>query len=193
MSTTEFGIQRIHARGIEQPSSSSCSRRDCKLNGSRSNLQRLVVLSTYLAATMNVTGAEAKREVVTTSLGGKQEEEHTRWRYVSKFGFTTGEGTYRVRAKLRNLPAAWQAGGDEVTLQVEAYLDEDWPEVEREEVFCSRSGKARGFKDLLIPRNLSWGEWTVGSVHQHIRPHVWYYAVSDCTRSLVRSHIPNRI
>eukprot|EP00932_Pfiesteria_piscicida_P004395 SRR837773.14299.p2 GENE.SRR837773.14299~~SRR837773.14299.p2 ORF type:complete len:181 (-),score=68.22 SRR837773.14299:346-813(-) len=49
---------------------------------------------------------------------------------------------------------------------------------------CQRKDKARQKRDILVNPEGEWGEWVEGSLAQSRRPHIWYFAVSDCDGAL---------
>ncbi|CAE8610567.1 unnamed protein product [Polarella glacialis] len=79
-------------------------------------------------------------------LSGPRQEYH--WRYLSKFGYDMGTGSYSVRLQLHQ-PKTIAA---EAPVQIEIYLDEVWPAVEAEKDVCARKALAKqGGYDLIIP------------------------------------------
>jgi hypothetical protein len=107
-------------------------------------------------------------------LGG---QEDVRWRYFSKFGMGLGEGTYDLRVRLRE---PWTIASDrQVAFQV--YLDEDWPQVEALPP-CERakSHMARNTWHPTVKAAGAWSPWQRGALLQRMRPHIWYFALSDC-------------
>lgn len=110
-------------------------------------------------------------------ISGAKAENH--WKYVSKFGYTTGRGSFQLRVK------PWQPKtlGTDAVIQMSVYLDEDWPRVESS-AFCDRPALARQVQTITVLANGSWSEWRTGTLHQSVRPHIWYFAVSDCNHTL---------
>eukprot|EP00933_Yihiella_yeosuensis_P022712 TRINITY_DN17833_c0_g1_i1.p1 TRINITY_DN17833_c0_g1~~TRINITY_DN17833_c0_g1_i1.p1 ORF type:complete len:483 (+),score=54.33 TRINITY_DN17833_c0_g1_i1:97-1545(+) len=172
-----------------QVSKSHSSRPQARRSSRRYSFQ--TVMAAILILSSDIKAAHAKLEVATVRLGGVLNGEEKRWQFLTKFGFGTGKGTYRWRGKWDDFKRkAFSLREEEMptenfTLQVEAYLDEDWPEVELLEAKCQRQEKARGLKDFQIPPTGEWGDWASSTVKQVVRPHVWYYSINDCTSSLV--------
>lgn len=111
-------------------------------------------------------------------ISGPKRENH--WKYVSKFGYGLGTGNFSVRVKLHSPKTV----ASEATLKFEVYLDEDWNEVENMEDICSRQAKAKQRRDLVVNPEGEWGAWVEGQLAQYVRPHIWYFAISDCDGAL---------
>ncbi|CAE7665928.1 gpr180 [Symbiodinium pilosum] len=102
------------------------------------------------------------------------------WRYLSKFGYETGTGSFNFRFQL----AAPKSIPEPAVLQLEVYLDEHWPDVEAEPNFCERQKRAKQVRNISIGPGSNWTEWSQGTLSQNIRPHIWYFVLSDCQQSL---------
>ncbi|CAE8660626.1 unnamed protein product, partial [Polarella glacialis] len=111
-------------------------------------------------------------------LSGPRQEYH--WRYLSKFGYDIGTGSYSVRLQLHQ-PKTIAA---EAPVQIEIYLDEVWPAVEAEKDVCARKALAKQVLNITVGSDGNWSAWLTGSLSQSVRPHIWYFAVSDCDKSL---------
>ncbi|CAK0904901.1 unnamed protein product, partial [Prorocentrum cordatum] len=61
---------------------------------------------------------------------------------------------------------------------------EDWPGVESMDEVCSRTTKAKQVREIELVSQGKWGAWVNGSLSQKIRPHIWFFAVSDCKKVL---------
>mmetsp|Transcript_36608 Transcript_36608/g.85844 ORF Transcript_36608/g.85844 Transcript_36608/m.85844 type:complete len:444 (-) Transcript_36608:232-1563(-) len=109
--------------------------------------------------------------------GPKKENQ---WRYLSKFGYEIGTGSFNFRFQL----AAPKSIPEAVVLQLEVYLDEHWPEVEAEPNFCERQKRAKQVRNISIGPGANWTEWSQGTLSQNIRPHIWYFVISDCQQAL---------
>jgi hypothetical protein len=102
------------------------------------------------------------------------------WKYVSKFGYGIGTGTFKVRLQLitpKNIP-------EEKRIQFQVYLDEDWTDVDAMGDVCNRSSRARQGREIKLVTEGKWGPWVNGSLSQKVRPHIWYFALNDCSRVL---------
>jgi len=99
-----------------------------------------------------------------------------KWRYLSKFGYTTGNGNYSARIRLHS-PKSLSA---DVNLKFEVFLDEQWPAAEAETDVCERKKHAKQSRDLVLKADGQWGAPLNGSLNQNIRPHIWFFALSDC-------------
>eukprot|EP00747_Dinoflagellata_sp_TGD_P090753 gnl/TRDRNA2_/TRDRNA2_164812_c0_seq1.p1 gnl/TRDRNA2_/TRDRNA2_164812_c0~~gnl/TRDRNA2_/TRDRNA2_164812_c0_seq1.p1 ORF type:complete len:425 (-),score=41.49 gnl/TRDRNA2_/TRDRNA2_164812_c0_seq1:30-1304(-) len=111
-------------------------------------------------------------------IGGPKND--TRWRFVSKFGYTTGTGRYSLRARL------WKANSTNksVVLDVDAFLDEVWNEV-RSASPCERQKLySRATRKISIDPSGKWSTNVTGTVSQTVRPHIWFFALSDCRQEL---------
>jgi len=139
-------------------------------------LQLLVTL--LLQISLHVQG---KRVQGSVAIGGATEQ--SRWQYLSRFGFGIGTGKYYVRTRLHQ-PEAQQTEPLSLSrfqLDVRVYLDEDF-EVLDDDQLCS-SSLVRRSHPVWLNSNGAWSEWQEGSVGQVVRPHIWYFALSDCRRS----------
>eukprot|EP00746_Dinoflagellata_sp_MGD_P010894 gnl/MRDRNA2_/MRDRNA2_122668_c0_seq1.p1 gnl/MRDRNA2_/MRDRNA2_122668_c0~~gnl/MRDRNA2_/MRDRNA2_122668_c0_seq1.p1 ORF type:complete len:429 (-),score=57.65 gnl/MRDRNA2_/MRDRNA2_122668_c0_seq1:48-1334(-) len=118
--------------------------------------------------------AQCKFQTNLVKVGGQQDDE--KWAYISKFGYTIGEGSYAVRLKYAD-GAEPNAGRVRLTLDI--FLDEDWADVEALPP-CSRARHSRASKYLDLDPNGGWGMWQNGTVFQSVRSHVWYFSLSAC-------------
>lgn len=128
-----------------------------------------------LAFFLFTAASEAKKQVGSVLLGQGGSIEN-KWQFVSKFGFATGVSTYDIRMRPHRrtqLPA-------NATVTFESFLDERWPEAEATKDPCERRQHASRTRALVIDTAGSWSEWERGTIEQRIRPHVWYFSVSDC-------------
>lgn len=121
--------------------------------------------------------ALAKVQQGTLQLGGHVPAD--RWTYLANFGYAVGEGSYSLRVRLLDgetlSPRRWPAA-----LNLDVFLDEDWPAVARMEP-CERARAARRTLTLdLSEEGGQWGNAAYGFLYQVVRPHIWYFAVSDC-------------
>eukprot|EP00931_Biecheleriopsis_adriatica_P119617 TRINITY_DN94841_c0_g1_i1.p1 TRINITY_DN94841_c0_g1~~TRINITY_DN94841_c0_g1_i1.p1 ORF type:complete len:509 (-),score=68.70 TRINITY_DN94841_c0_g1_i1:43-1509(-) len=175
----EHSLCLPRATGSEDASSCTVARSCARRGRGLSWLPAQLFLSILLAAALP---AEGKVQVSTVSLGGMEAGERKRWAYLSKFGYATGQGQYRVRFRFHRLPTGVRASGTaaNVSLRFEAYLDEHWPQVEPIADQCKRGDKAKKFKAAVLTPDEKWGDWITGSVKQSVRSHIWYYALSDC-------------
>eukprot|EP00933_Yihiella_yeosuensis_P052171 TRINITY_DN50189_c0_g1_i1.p1 TRINITY_DN50189_c0_g1~~TRINITY_DN50189_c0_g1_i1.p1 ORF type:complete len:302 (+),score=55.35 TRINITY_DN50189_c0_g1_i1:220-1125(+) len=122
--------------------------------------------------------AEAKKVASPVRLSGPRRENH--WRYLSKFGYAIGEGSFEVRFQLYQPKTI----AEEANVQLEIYLDEAWNDVEAEEDICARSQFAKQVRNVTLGPGSEWTEWINGTLTQNIRPHIWYFVLSDCHASL---------
>jgi len=127
---------------------------------------------------LSVPLAEGKFQAGPIRISGPKKENH--WKYLSKFGYAVGTGTFNVRVKLHSPKTIT----NEAKLALEVFLDEDWPEVEAMENICDRKLKARQVREIRVDPNGEWGEWVNGSLGQYVRPHIWFFALSDCDQAL---------
>jgi len=124
---------------------------------------------------LQVFSIEAKLQTGSVVLSGTDPE--LKWEYVSKFGYGVGAGDYSMRVRLHD----GQKKTKHARLSLEVFLDEDWDSVQSLPR-CQRAqeGPARAVKPLMLPGNGKWGKLTTGNVYQSIRPHIWYFAFSNC-------------
>jgi len=118
--------------------------------------------------------AQGKLTTGAVRIGGQQEADQ--WRYLSKFGYTIGAGSYEVRVR----STLGTALGDEPRVDLQLFLDEEWDEVESLPP-CERAARSRTTKrPRPSARPGEWGAWTKGQVVQQVRSHIWYFALSGC-------------
>jgi len=102
---------------------------------------------------------------------------------VSKFAFALGESRFSLRARqVATEGQPWL--GEGVRLDLERYLDEQWPAAEATRDPCERRDVARVVKRMRIGEDGEWGETFHGEVAHKVRPHVWYFAVATCGAQL---------
>lgn len=122
-----------------------------------------------LLAAASVSLVAAKIHRVQFTLG---EQQH--WKYIGKFGYGVGDGEYTMKLRRTDTDTGNNIG---VLLDVEMYLDEDWDRTDSEPTLCSRRDLARNLERVTASAT----DTVVGGIiSQHIRSHVWYWAVSDC-------------
>jgi len=125
---------------------------------------------------LHLTPSQGKFASGTVSLGG-QKNDH-RWKYLSKFGYRIGTGRYEVR--IRTIRPYVEA---EKKIRFGAYCDEEWDEVEITDQ-CGRFNLTRAKHTMTLKPAGEWSKWTTGRLTQAQRPHVWYFAMDDCTDQL---------
>lgn len=123
--------------------------------------------------------AFAKQEVGSGRLGGPV----GRWQYVSKFGYAIGTGSYSVRLRMLEAELATDRHG---SLDFHLFLDEEWATVETLPP-CQRASLARAKFPLRPGVAGDWGRWFNGTLYQTQRPHIWYFAITDCNGFFNRS------
>eukprot|EP00930_Biecheleria_cincta_P072653 TRINITY_DN60008_c0_g1_i1.p1 TRINITY_DN60008_c0_g1~~TRINITY_DN60008_c0_g1_i1.p1 ORF type:complete len:469 (+),score=73.90 TRINITY_DN60008_c0_g1_i1:28-1407(+) len=132
-----------------------------------------------LAASIGPCGG--KRQVSSVRLGGKRFGVQHRWSYMAKFGYATGEGSYKARVRLMGRAGDPLRPTENVSIGFECYLDETWPQVVgMEDNPCQRRTLAKKARVFNMTPDGEWSDWSGGSVKQKIRAHVWYYALADC-------------
>lgn len=124
----------------------------------------------WLAVLWQLPLAQAKLEVGTARLSTSNDQ--PRWHYMGKFGYAIGAGTYDIRLRLRG-PA------NLISVNLEVYLDEDWPLVESLPQ-CGRASRGPARKTHILRVSEEWGPWMGGVLEQTVRPHIWYFALSKC-------------
>lgn len=122
--------------------------------------------------------ADGKFQSGTLRISGPNKENH--WKYMSKFGYGIGMGSFKVRVKLHS-PKTMKEDRD---LKLQVYLDEDWSYVEGMTELCQRKSKAKQVQNLRVNGNGSWSPWSEGRLSQNMRPHIWYFAAVDCEEIL---------
>mmetsp|Transcript_63626 Transcript_63626/g.151799 ORF Transcript_63626/g.151799 Transcript_63626/m.151799 type:complete len:435 (+) Transcript_63626:72-1376(+) len=142
---------------------------------------KLHMLRGILALQLLATTVYCKAIRSSVELGGSAEE--SRWQYISKFGYGIGTGSYKVRARLSK-PEAMQPEPLQLSrfqLDLRVYLDEDFEHMDDASV-CSKSA-ARRTHPVWLNANGAWSDWREGNVGQVVRPHIWYFALTDCQGS----------
>lgn len=120
----------------------------------------------------------AKLASGTVRISGTRRQNH--WKYLSKFGFSTGTGNWSARIKL-HMPKSLSA---DVNLKFEIFLDEQWPAAEAETDVCERRKHSKQARDIVLKADGQWGNWMEGTLEQTVRPHIWFFALSDCDQML---------
>jgi hypothetical protein len=106
-------------------------------------------------------------------------DDATNWQFMSKFGFATGTGEYRIRYRIPE-------GADKATnslAELNLMLDEEWPEAQRHHGSgaCGlRKKLARDTYSVALRQPGEWSNWKAGTVTQKLRPHIWYFVTSFC-------------
>jgi len=114
----------------------------------------------------------AKLQAGFVRISGPRRENH--WKHLSKFGYSVGVGSVKVRLRLHRPKSI----AEEV--QLEGFSDEDWPAVEAEKDVCDCRKWARLTWKIGIKADGQWGDWVHGTVSQHVRPRIWSFVLTDC-------------
>ncbi|CAK9115093.1 unnamed protein product [Durusdinium trenchii] len=125
-----------------------------------------------------IRSAFAKKIAGPVRLAGPKKE--NKWRYLSKFGYDIGTGSFDFRFQL----AAPKSIPEAAVIQLEVYLDEHWAEAELEPVLCDRRKHAKQVRNISIGPGSNWTDWSSGTLSQSVRPHIWYFVLSDCRHTL---------
>jgi len=169
--------------------SSSCRHLQC-----RWLTAGLVALFAECGGLLGRTLAEAKVQVGSVRIGGANTADQ--WQYIGKFGYGLGEGDYSIRLRLpldagggggldvvNNHSRAWRRP---MSLDLELFLDEEWPNVENIAP-CQRASEVPARRTLSVDLLRDRGEWgtvVTGQLIHVMRPHIWYFALSDCAGEL---------
>jgi hypothetical protein len=113
----------------------------------------------------------------TVTLGGDLDE--FKWKYISKFGYQIGSGSWAVRFKTIR-PYV----NREASLTADVFLDTEWDKVESEPNVCERYRHRRASGAVKLPQSGEWSQWINGTLSQSARPYVWYVAANDCKNTL---------
>jgi hypothetical protein len=132
----------------------------------------LVVALTLIVALFPAC-TEAKFQSGSITIGGDIDE--FKWRYLSKFGYFVGTGTWAVRFKtLRpSLP-------QDAKVTADVFLDLEWGKAENEPNVCERHKYRRASGTVNVPANGEWSEWIKGNLSQSARAYIWYVVATDC-------------
>eukprot|EP00744_Colponema_vietnamica_P007984 GILI01011426.1.p1 GENE.GILI01011426.1~~GILI01011426.1.p1 ORF type:complete len:436 (+),score=112.33 GILI01011426.1:144-1451(+) len=134
-----------------------------------------------LSIALMISSCEAKVFQSTTLLSKNQE-----WRYISKFGYNIGEGHWQFRARFTR--PLQDDGFFTIPLSLHIYLDEQWDDVSTAETCQAKQDFARLKETSFVPMDGSWSNPVSGSLSQYIRPHVWFFSLSDCDRGVFDVH-----
>lgn len=110
-------------------------------------------------------------------------DDATNWQFVSKFGFSFGISDYRVRYRI---PAS-APGTTATTAKLVLILDEEWSQSEQAVSCSARNGHTRRKHNVILDQRGEWSAWEAGTVHQKIRPHIWYFVTSVCDQDFSAS------
>eukprot|EP00933_Yihiella_yeosuensis_P063993 TRINITY_DN67302_c0_g1_i1.p1 TRINITY_DN67302_c0_g1~~TRINITY_DN67302_c0_g1_i1.p1 ORF type:complete len:445 (+),score=59.68 TRINITY_DN67302_c0_g1_i1:148-1482(+) len=144
---------------------------------------QLFFLTFSILLTLMLQAADGKVTAGTVTIGGpshaaaQQGDDH-RWKFLGKFGYTIGTGRYEMRLRLQDDKEDKLAPMPDL----EVFLDEEWPRADSIAP-CNRALEVPARKShtmLEVGRFGEWGPWTEGAVYQKVRPHIWYFALSDC-------------
>jgi len=141
-------------------------------------MTRRWLIAWALALSLSPLVLEAKTQEGMVRLGGSKKE--NRWKYISKFGYDIGTGSYKFRFKL-HAPKTMLNDG---TLGLDLYLDEQWPAAEAIKEPCERTEMRRKTHPVSLNKTGVFGDWISGTVSQTVRPHIWYFVLHDCNSTL---------
>lgn len=139
-----------------------------------------LILQFIISFVLLVRHADGKYQSGLMSISTGRHEEPL-WHFVGKFGYAIGMGSYQIRFRMREPLMHYEAAPD---LDLDVYLDEDWSRAESLPV-CSRAseGPARRTSRVRdIGTDGQWGSWLEGSLTQNVRPHIWYFTITNCHR-----------
>jgi len=106
------------------------------------------------------------------------------WKYLSKFSYGMGIGRSRIRVRNKGIVPDYGSDHIPYSVKVEIYMDEDWPGVEANPVICERQNSARLQHEVHFSSGGLWSDWSTNMYSQSIRPHMWFFAISDCDNML---------
>ena len=128
----------------------------------------------FAVATLLASPSEAKLQTGSITIGGDIDE--FKWKYLSKFGYFVGTGSWAVRFKALRPNLA-----KNTPITTDVFLDVEWDAAENEPNPCSRHKYRRASGTVNVPANGEWSEWVKGSLSQSARAYIWYFAAVDCT------------
>ncbi|EER15679.1 Integral membrane protein GPR180 precursor, putative, partial [Perkinsus marinus ATCC 50983] len=118
-------------------------------------------------------------------LGGNKTSD-SKWRYVSKFRYHIGRGTWKLRIQtIRNHT------NELIFLPVDIYREDSFLRAEME-VECRKRTVQDGTMMIALPAGGEWGPWIEGHLYTSKHPRVWYWAISDCEHNYF-TDIPGRL
>ena len=130
-----------------------------------------------LVSALFPTNSIAKLQTGSITLGGDLDD--FKWKYLSKFGYTVGSGTWAVRFKTLR-PYV----NKEASITADVFLDLEWDKVESEPNVCERHKFRRASGAVNLPSSGDWSDWINGTLSQTARAYVWYVAANDCKNQL---------
>ena len=133
--------------------------------------------------------ADSKKVIKTFAISELQSEP---WKYLTKFGFERGTGTFSVRAKI-NHPLKIQADSPhlEYPLTFTIFLDIEWPQALKIDGCALKNDLSRFKSNLRLKTNGEWSNQIESTLGNNARPYVWYFVMSDCNeeyKSFVADH-----
>lgn len=103
------------------------------------------------------------------------------WKYLTKFAMDVGQGDWSMKVRFNK---AINDEGEDIKLKASIYLDDNWQDVMNQETCQSKVAEAKRVKNVFVPQNGEWSNEISGTLSQKARPHVWYFAISDCDKKL---------
>lgn len=121
----------------------------------------------------------AKKVLKSFSISELHEEP---WKYLTKFGFERGTGTFSVRAKINHpLQISSENQNSEFSFAFMVFLDIEWPEALKLESCSEKNNLARFRRPLQLKTNGDWSNAITSTLGNNARPYVWYFVMSDCS------------
>jgi hypothetical protein len=139
---------------------------------------RCINVVLILSLQLNLAESKVQRGVLEFDRPSTADNHH--WQFVSKFGYAIGEGHYRMRTRLREGALRPEAP----YLDFHVFLDEQWGNVESLPSCSLKMAKAKRTSPLKLGKAGEWSAWSSGTLIQKMRPHIWYFAMSDCNQDL---------
>jgi len=103
------------------------------------------------------------------------------WKYVGKFAWAIGTGTYKVTWRLKEPRPEHES----LNLKMLLYLDETWDAVSSHPQ-CGQTAETayRRKFDIALPSDGAWAKSLAGNIKHSVRSHIWYFVISACDTHL---------
>eukprot|EP00388_Colpodella_angusta_P018118 GDKJ01045003.1.p1 GENE.GDKJ01045003.1~~GDKJ01045003.1.p1 ORF type:complete len:568 (+),score=100.17 GDKJ01045003.1:32-1735(+) len=106
------------------------------------------------------------------------------WKYLDKFGFDYGSGTYRIKMRTSG-PGNYDKKFLDV--QVQVFVDDKMNQALAKSDVCDR----KQFSSVARTVPITQGQWSspmYGRLTQRLRPHVWFFAIDRCSIPVTQSY-----
>jgi len=103
----------------------------------------------------------------------------TDWRYMTKFHFSVGTGSFAFKAKVSK---PLEPNNPTMLFKLAVYLHDPWVSIIDQTSCHAKLSEASLVQDVSIPGNGEWSDVFTGMLTQSTSDRVWYFALADCDR-----------